>query len=213
MRSFRHQEFLRIAIADLAGNLELEEVGSELTRWPKLFCARRSRWPSHEVATRYRIRLTLKLCVARDGPVGRAQMSYNSDLDLIFVYHEPDEVPSDGREARNAVVQRLIAILEVLTREGFVYKIDLRLRPSGKSGPLVTSLDGFRDYHRQSPPYGAAGAGPARVIAGDRTLGREVERRRHEFVFGRGLEPRTSAKSPRCARAWKRKSAPKTRPA
>ena len=124
------------------------------------------------------------------GRLGAGEMSYNSDLDLIFVYHDRGEVADDSREAASRIVQKLIVVLEARTREGYAYKIDLRLRPSGNAGPLVASLDGFRDYHRTSSAVWERQAlVRARVIAGDAWLGGEVEAARHEFVFGRGLRP------------------------
>jgi [glutamine synthetase] adenylyltransferase / [glutamine synthetase]-adenylyl-L-tyrosine phosphorylase len=115
-------------------------------------------------------------------------MSYNSDLDLIFVYHEAGDAAAGAREAAARVVQKLIAILEAPTREGLAYKLDLRLRPSGNAGPLVAALDGFRDYHRQSSAVWERQAlVRARVLGGDAWLGGEVEISRREFVFERGL--------------------------
>ena len=115
-------------------------------------------------------------------------MSYNSDLDLIFVYDDRAEVAAGSREIASRITQKLIAILESRTREGYAYKLDLRLRPSGNAGPLVTSLAGFREYHRQSSAVWERQAlVRARVITGDRELGREVEAARQEFVYGRGL--------------------------
>ena len=96
--------------------------------------------------------------------------------------------PRGSREIASRITQKLIAILESRTREGYAYKLDLRLRPSGNAGPLVTSLAGFREYHRQSSAVWERQAlVRARVITGDRELGREVEAARQEFVYGRGL--------------------------
>jgi glutamate-ammonia-ligase adenylyltransferase len=190
LRTFRHQEFLRIAIADLAGHLELAEVESELTLLAETCLREALSLAAADVATRYRMPPGIKLCALAMGRLGAAEMSYNSDLDLIFVYHLSGEVAANGHEHATRIVQKLISVLESRTREGFVYKLDLRLRPSGNSGPLVTSLDGFRDYHRQSSAVWERQAlVRARVVAGDDGLGREVERARREFVFGRGLEP------------------------
>jgi glutamate-ammonia-ligase adenylyltransferase len=87
------------------------------------------------------------------------------------------------------VVQKLIAYIEAPTREGYAYKIDLRLRPSGNAGPLVTSLEGFHEYHRQSSALWERQAlVRARVVAGDPILGDEVEAARKKFVFGPGLD-------------------------
>src|SRR5208337_1445473 len=147
LRAFRHQEFLRIAIA-----------------------------------------ATMRLCAIAMGRLGAGEMSYNSDLDLIFVYDDRAEVAAGSREIASRITQKLIAILESRTREGYAYKLDLRVRPSGNAGPLVTSLAGFREYHRQSSAVWERQAlVRARVITGDRELGREVEAARQEFVYGRGL--------------------------
>ncbi len=138
-------------------------------------------------------------------------MSYNSDLDLIFVYDS--EVDGRGREVAARIAQKLIAILEARTREGYAYKLDLRLRPSGNQGPLVTSLEGFRDYHRQSSAVWERQAlVRARVVAGDPSLGEEVEAARREFVFGRGLATGRNCRNRADAhRGWKMRSALRAR--
>ncbi|HEY6418583.1 MAG TPA: bifunctional [glutamate--ammonia ligase]-adenylyl-L-tyrosine phosphorylase/[glutamate--ammonia-ligase] adenylyltransferase [Candidatus Binataceae bacterium] len=190
LRAFRHQEFLRIAIADLGGELELGEVEVELTKLAEAVLGEALALARVEVAARYSIPAALRLVAIAMGRLGAAQMSYNSDLDLIFVYDQPAEVAASGREFAARIVQKLLTILESRTREGYGYKLDLRLRPSGNAGPLVTSLEGFRDYHRQSSAVWERQAlVRARVIAGDEALGAKVEAARQEFVFGRGLTP------------------------
>ncbi len=157
LRAFRHQEFLRIAIADLAGDLELLEVERELT---------------------YLAETVLDEAMA----LARTQ------TEARFKYDDLGEVAGGSREIASRIAQKLIAILESRTREGYAYKLDLRLRPSGNAGPLVTSLQGFGDYHRQSSAVWEQQAlVRARVIAGDPELSRLVEATREEFVFGRGL--------------------------
>ncbi len=89
MRTFRHQEFLRIAIADLAGDLELDEVQTELTLLAETVLHEALDLARAEVAARYPDPPALKLCAIAMGRLGAGEMSYNSDLDLIFVYHEP----------------------------------------------------------------------------------------------------------------------------
>jgi glutamate-ammonia-ligase adenylyltransferase len=181
---------LRIAIADLAGELSLEDVQEELTRVAEAVLREALSGARDEVTTRYAVPPTLKLSVLALGRMGSAEMSFNSDLDLIFIYYLPDEVAASGRECAARLAQKLIAFLEAPTREGLAYKIDLRLRPSGNAGPLVTSLEGFHQYHNQSSALWERQAlVRGRVVAGDRTLGDEVEAARQKFVFGRGLDP------------------------
>jgi [glutamine synthetase] adenylyltransferase / [glutamine synthetase]-adenylyl-L-tyrosine phosphorylase len=190
LRAFRHQEFLRIAIADLAGDLELFDVERELTTLAETVLDEAMALARIQTAARFAIPPTMRLCAIAMGRLGASEMSYNSDLDLIFVYDDRAEVAAGSREIASRITQKLIAILESRTREGYAYKLDLRLRPSGNAGPLVTSLAGFRDYHRQSSAVWERQAlVRARVITGDRELGREVEAARQEFVYGRGLTP------------------------
>jgi glutamate-ammonia-ligase adenylyltransferase len=190
IRAFRHQEFLRIAIADLAGDLADEEVQVELTQLAEVILRQALQIAREDIAARRAVPRELELCVTAMGRLGAAEMSYNSDLDLIFIYRIGGEVAAAGHELAARIMQRMISILETRTREGYVYKLDVRLRPSGNAGPLVTSLDGFRRYHRQSSAVWERQAlVRARVIAGDQALADEVERARSEFVFGRALQP------------------------
>ncbi len=187
IRTFRHQEFLRIAIADVAGELELREVEAELTLLAETVLKQALALAYSEVAPRFEISTALNLSCLAMGRLGAGEMSYNSDLDLIFVYDSEGEALR-GREVAARVAQKLIAVLEARTREGYAYKLDLRLRPSGNQGPLVTSLEGFREYHRQSSAVWERQAlVRGRIVAGNQTLGAAVEAAREEFVFGRGL--------------------------
>src|SRR5271156_5543825 len=150
LRAFQHQEFLRIAIADLAGDLELFDVERELTTLAETVLDEAMILARIQTEARFAIPATMRLCAIAMGRLGAGEMSYNSDLDLIFVYDDRAEVAGGSREIASRITQKLIAILESRTREGYAYKLDLRLRPSGNAGPLVTSLAGFREYHRQS---------------------------------------------------------------
>ena len=189
VRAFRHQEFLRVAIADLAGDLNTDAVQTELGLLAEVVLRRALELARAEVAARVSIPPALELVALAMGRLGAAEMSYNSDLDLIFVYHDRGEVAEGSRVAASRIVQKLIAVLEARTREGYAYKIDLRLRPSGNAGPLVASLEGYRDYHgtSSSAVWERQALVRARVIAGEPELAAEVEAARREFVFGRGL--------------------------
>jgi glutamate-ammonia-ligase adenylyltransferase len=74
--------------------------------------------------------------------------------------------------------------------EGIAYKIDMQLRPSGKSGPLVSSLDAFREYHKTSSLLWERQALiKARFVAGDPALGKQLEKVTQGFAYGQGLTP------------------------
>jgi [glutamine synthetase] adenylyltransferase / [glutamine synthetase]-adenylyl-L-tyrosine phosphorylase len=188
LRTFRHQEFLRVAIADLAGDLALPDVERELTNLAEAALGEALKLAFAEVAARQPIPPQLRLVILAMGRLGAGEMTYNSDLDLIFVYDDRADTNAGAVQIAARVAQKLIAILESRTREGYVYKLDLRLRPSGNQGPLVTSLASFREYHRQSSAvWERLALVRGRVVAGDASLGAEVESARREFVFGRAL--------------------------
>jgi len=190
LRAFCHQEFLRIAIADLAGDLSLDAVQEELTNLAEALLRQALHLARSEIGGHVPIPPDLRLCVVGMGRLGSGEMSYNSDLDLIFVYEKAGEIAADAHEIASRIMQKLISVLEARTREGYVYKLDLRLRPSGNAGPLVTSLEGFHAYHqRGSAVWERQALVRARVIAGDDMLAQEVEQARQEFVFGRSLPP------------------------
>ena len=136
------------------------------------------------------------LCTIAMGRLGAAEMTYNSDLDLIFVYRCEGEAAASAPEAAARIVQKLIGALEARTMEGYAYKIDLRLRPSGNAGPLVASLAGL---HRvPSPELGGVGAAGAGARARDR-------RRRGAGARSRGGAPEVRLQ-PRVERARGRRN-------
>ncbi len=90
------------------------------------------------------------------GKLGSREMTVTSDLDLILVYDAPEAVEASDGERPLAVSayyarlsQRLINALTAITPEGNLYDVDMRLRPSGSKGPVASSLDAFRRYHRE----------------------------------------------------------------
>ena len=91
------------------------------------------------------------------GRLGSREMSATSDLDLIFVYDIPSGMEaSTGSQPLPAIQYytrlsaRIVTALTALTNEGNLYEVDMRLRPSGRAGPLANSLEGFEAYHSQS---------------------------------------------------------------
>lgn len=117
------------------------------------------------------------------GRLGAREMTATSDLDLVVIYDfDPDNRESDGRRPLDAVVyysrltQRLVSALTVPTRRGGLYEVDMRLRPSGRKGPVATQFDGFLAYQRtEAETWEHMALTRARVIAGDPSLAAEVE--------------------------------------
>ncbi|MBO34118.1 MAG: bifunctional [glutamate--ammonia ligase]-adenylyl-L-tyrosine phosphorylase/[glutamate--ammonia-ligase] adenylyltransferase [Rhodospirillaceae bacterium] len=117
------------------------------------------------------------------GKLGGREMTSTSDLDLIFVYTTPDgHVASEGPQplppsqyfAR--LSQRLINAVTAHTAEGRLYEVDMRLRPSGKAGPIASSFEAFVQYHRDAAwTWEHMALTRARVIAGPASLGKKVK--------------------------------------
>ncbi len=112
------------------------------------------------------------------GKLGGREMSATSDLDLILVYDAPSGVEaSTGPEPLPVpsyyarLSQRLLTALTAMTREGNLYEVDMRLRPSGNAGPLAASLVAFRRYHAEAAwTWEQMALTRARVVAGPRRL-------------------------------------------
>ena len=115
------------------------------------------------------------------GKLGSREMTVSSDLDLIVIYDAEGEEASDGRRPLPVTVyyarltQALISALSAPTSEGVLYKVDMRLRPSGRSGPVATSLAAFRRYQAEEAwTWEHLALTRARVVAGPADLGEEV---------------------------------------
>ncbi len=196
MRRTRSEEFLRIGLHDLGDELELEEVFDQLTDLSEA-CLETALDLSLQVMERgYGKIVRGRFTVLGMGKLGGREIDYNSDLDLIFIYDAPDDAQSmggtsgrlDAHEYYVRLGQKLITFLSAPMEEGVVYKIDMRLRPSGRFGPLVSSLAAFRNYHQTSSELWERQALiKLRFAAGDRSLGSKAERVAEDFVYGRGL--------------------------
>ncbi|HKE55865.1 MAG TPA: hypothetical protein VKB46_04155 [Pyrinomonadaceae bacterium] len=113
------------------------------------------------------------------GRLGSGGVDYGSDLDLLITYDSmvPSPVSSLTRdEAYARLAELMLAALSSIKREGYLYRVDLRLRPHGKNGPLVQSSDGFLDYVKEdSAPWEWLAYVKLRAIGGDMELGKMIE--------------------------------------
>ena len=120
------------------------------------------------------------------GRLGTGGVDYGSDLDLIITYDSllASPISSLSREQVNArLVELMISALSSVTREGYLYRVDLRLRPNGQNGPLIVSTDGFLDYIRErSAIWEWLAYVKLRAVAGDLEVGRMVETHARHLV-------------------------------
>lgn len=189
---FRTEEVLRIGLWDIAGDLELHQVWEQLTALAETILAQIYPMVLAEVIGRYGVPRhqdgqPAALSIISLGKLGGREMTYASDLDLIFIYS--DEGHSDGarsidnHEFFTRVVQRLIRTLSTTLAEGTLYQVDTRLRPSGKQGVLVSSFQAFQEYHQSAQTWERQILIKARHVGGDVSLGRKVEEWIQAFIF------------------------------
>ncbi|MBI4169495.1 MAG: hypothetical protein HY510_06105 [Acidobacteria bacterium] len=126
------------------------------------------------------------LAVLGLGRLGYREMDYGSDLDLVFLCAGEGGQPWVAQAAARGRCERAVRILTTLSRDGQLYEVDLRLRPSGREGNIVTTLDALRDYFRRSADiWEMQSFLKARPVAGDTDLGRRAVREIEELVQAR----------------------------
>ncbi|HEX5605822.1 MAG TPA: bifunctional [glutamate--ammonia ligase]-adenylyl-L-tyrosine phosphorylase/[glutamate--ammonia-ligase] adenylyltransferase, partial [Candidatus Binatia bacterium] len=198
LRRYKNEEFIRIGLHDLGGAIDLIETLSQLSDLADASVEAVLDMTLAELSKKHGAIPGGRFTIIGGGKMGGRELDYNSDLDLIFVYDAGDEAQSDGGlhgplAAHDFYVrlgQKLLSYLSAPTEEGILYKIDMQLRPSGKSGPLVSSLAAFREYHKSSSQLWERQALiKTRSVAGDKTLGAEVETITAAFAYGKGLAP------------------------
>lgn len=192
LRRYKTEEFIRIGLHDLGGELDLVQVTTQLSKLAEACLQAAVELTLNELEQKYGAVAGGQFAVIAGGKLGGRELDYNSDLDLIFVYHAGVEAQSaSGLPAHEYYVragQKLLTYLSAPTEEGIAYKIDMQLRPSGKAGPLVSSLEAFREYHRSSSQLWERQALiKTRYVAGDGALGKEVEKITRAFAYGRSL--------------------------
>ncbi len=127
------------------------------------------------------------------GSLGAARLNAGSDLDLIMIYDAQGAEESVGlkplatRTYFARLTQAMVTALTAQMPEGRLYEVDMRLRPSGRGGPVATSLQSFMDYQRSEAwTWEHLALTRARVLAGDAALGDEVETFRRELLAIKG---------------------------
>ncbi|MEK8090811.1 bifunctional [glutamate--ammonia ligase]-adenylyl-L-tyrosine phosphorylase/[glutamate--ammonia-ligase] adenylyltransferase [Thermithiobacillus plumbiphilus] len=200
LRHFKRAELFRIARADLVGRLPVEQILQGLSQLAEVLVEAVLSLAWTDLVTRHGLPLQAaggpaRFCIVGFGKLGSAEMSYRSDLDLLFLHDSDADGMSDGtRSVPNEVFfarlgQRIIYYLSTLTPAGTLYSIDMRLRPSGRSGPLVTSLAHLDRYqHQEAWTWEHQALTRARAIAGDPDLMAAFDALRRD-VLKRPREP------------------------
>lgn len=196
LRRYKTEEFIRIGLHDLGGSIELVPVLQQLADLAEACVQAALDLTLGELGEKYGAVPNGKFAIIGGGKLGAREIDYNSDLDLVFIYDAADDAQSAGgsrgklpaHEFFVRVGQKLPTYLSAPTEEGIAYKIDMQLRPSGRAGPVVCSLDAYRDYHNSaSQLWERQALIKTRFIAGDPSLGKAVEKIIERCAYGSGL--------------------------
>jgi glutamate-ammonia-ligase adenylyltransferase len=178
LRHFQHAQVFRLLVTDLEGSLLLETLSDHLTALADLILDSVLNLAWSGLKKRHRTEPAF--AIIGYGKLGGKELGYASDLDMIFLYE--DNHP-DAAEIYTKLGQSINAWLTRHTSAGFLYETDLRLRPNGAAGLLVSSMEAFAQYQReQAWVWEHQALTRARFVAGDQQVGEAFENTRKEIL-------------------------------
>lgn len=181
LRRLKNERLLQLVLADLRGDLDPEALEIQLSALADFVI----RDTYERIRKSLQMDEDLGLCVLALGKLGSREMSYLSDLDLVFVYQpKPGEseehIPSDVVR----LIQRFMRMLSTPLQEGPGYEVDTRLRPTGNYGTLIVTRGTWLEYYsKQADLWEIQAMLRVRGIAGDRELGDWIEKTAREICY------------------------------
>lgn len=229
LRHFQRAAIFRVAVADLTGRLPVMRVSDRLTEIAELIIEHAVELGWRQIVAQFgtpmcgegSARRPVSICVAGYGKLGGIELGYSSDLDLVFLHDsrgEAQETTGARASIDNQVffvrlAQRIMHLLTMHSAAGRLYEVDVRLRPSGKGGLLVTSIDAFSEYQqREAWTWEHQALLHARAVAGAAALRARFEAVRLE-ILAHHVKRATLRDEVRTMRERMRKELSKGRPA
>ncbi|HEV7432185.1 MAG TPA: bifunctional [glutamate--ammonia ligase]-adenylyl-L-tyrosine phosphorylase/[glutamate--ammonia-ligase] adenylyltransferase, partial [Steroidobacteraceae bacterium] len=186
LRNFQRAALFRVAVADLSGGLPLMSVSDRLTEIAELIIEQTLKISWDFVTAQYGTpmcgqgeeRRAVRICAIGYGKLGGIELGYSSDLDVVFL-HDSTGAGQETQGTRcvdNQVffirfVQRMVHTLTMHSAAGRLYEVDMRLRPSGKGGMLITSIEAFEEYQQKEAwTWEHQALLHARAVCGDAAL-------------------------------------------
>ncbi|MEH6357799.1 MAG: bifunctional [glutamate--ammonia ligase]-adenylyl-L-tyrosine phosphorylase/[glutamate--ammonia-ligase] adenylyltransferase [Pseudomonadales bacterium] len=196
LRYFKRAQVLRVAASEVTGAFPIMKVSDHLTYIAEAILHQVLQLAWQHMTSKYGVPQQSEsascdpsFIIVGYGKLGGLEMGYKSDLDLVFLDDAPTGLATDGEKSIDNSVfftrlaQRIIHLLTTFTSAGQLYEVDMRLRPSGSSGLLVTSVEGFERYqNKQAWTWEHQALMRARVIAGDQRVAQQFERLRDEIL-------------------------------
>jgi glutamate-ammonia-ligase adenylyltransferase len=208
LRRFKRRELVRVAVRDLTGDLPVERVGAELSALAQacleagLLVAMREAGEGPRSTGGLglsppdpRSTPPVRIAVLAMGKLGGTELSYTSDLDVVFCHEPvPGADPEVANRAADRVVRELLRGLSAVTPEGTCFEVDANLRPEGRNGPLSRTLGSYLAYwDRWAQPWERQALIKARPVAGDLELAGRFCAEAEARVYRDPLEPGTVA--------------------
>jgi len=188
LRRYKYEELLKITWMDISQSGNYTRVLKALSSLAETVIRRALLLALDQ--DNYRL-VMHSLAVMALGKLGAAELNFSSDIDLVYVSVNPEKYQGDYQDLQNTQlegIRRLNSTLEETTEEGFLYRVDMKLRPWGASGPMIMAIDDTEHYYEaSSEPWERFAWLRARCIAGYGALGADMKQRMQPFVFMRSL--------------------------
>lgn len=199
LRRYRHWWMTRLITSDLEQTVTLETLTAHLSKLADVAVNVSQQWTMRNYLALYGQALDSqsqpqKLIVIGMGKLGGFELNLSSDIDLVFAFREHGETQGGKKslshqEYFTKIGQKLIQHLDQVTADGFMFRVDMRLRPFGQSGALVMNMDSLENYYQdQGRDWERYAMIKARVMAGDAQDVREFEALRRPFVYRKYLD-------------------------
>ena len=199
LKRIHRREIVRIGAQDLLGIFDLSEVTLGLSELADAMVSGALMVARAQISERFPVAPEAAFAVIGLGKLGGRELNYSSDIDVIFAYESEGEiVPAAGgrgaarrapythHEYFNALAERLVQNLSQATAEGYLYRVDARLRPESGAGPLARSLRSFLAYYEsRGELWERQMLLKARPVAGDREFGAAFLHQLEPFVLPR----------------------------
>jgi glutamate-ammonia-ligase adenylyltransferase len=198
LRGFRNREMTRIAWRDITGSATLNQTLSDLSLLAEACLQFAHDFSYRSACSRWGTPLLgdgtpQQLTILGMGKLGGGELNFSSDVDLIFAFEEEGVLKGKRGRSYNEffiqVARQLIRVIDTVTADGFVFRVDVRLRPFGDSGPLVMTFDAMENYYQdQAREWERYAFIKARPVAGDLEAGARLEAILKPFVYRRYLD-------------------------
>ena len=199
LRRLRRREMVRIAWRDIGGLADFEETVRDTSDLADAIIAasvgRLHEWQCADLGTPIgHAGEPQEFVVLALGKLGASELNFSSDIDLIFTFPENGQTEGGRRSVDNdrfflQLARKLIKVLGEQTADGFVYRVDMRLRPFGTQGPLVLSFDALEEYYQtHGRDWERYALIRARAVSGDMVLAAELLERLRPFVYRRYID-------------------------